>query len=73
MGYTYYCPRCGMMANAPSCPKCKSVMQRVLRVMEVEELVEQLTLFDEQGAGNEHLLSRFQMRPQLRVIQGGKG
>ncbi len=72
MSYTYYCPHCGMMANAPSCPKCKSVMQRVLRVMEAEELVEQLTLFDEQGAGDGSQL-RMHTRLHLRVIQGGKG
>ena len=47
-------------------------MQRVLRVMEAKELVEQLTLFGEQGAGDGSQL-RMHTRLHLRVIQGGKG
>jgi hypothetical protein len=65
MRYTYYCPTCNVTSSTPSCPTCKRPTQRALRVLDGEDLVEQLSLFDEE----ERVIHA---KRKFRVIRGGK-
>lgn len=68
MTYTYYCPTCNITVNMPACPRCKRPIQRVLRIMEPENLVEQLSLFDEE----ERACQTIRPKRDFCVLRGGK-